>query len=229
MEKTAMAKEDKRQLPLLLLGFGAVLLLWNTPLVYPVKIFTVFLHEISHGLAAVLTGGRIISIMITADEGGLATTAGGWKLFIIPAGYLGSMLWGGLILQAAARTRADRLISLIIGLTVAAVTMLFVRNLFGFLFGLAFAGGMAAMGYWGGAWLNDFVLRLLGLTSILYAVIDIYNDLIVRTVPASDAAAMSRLLFGPPVMWGILWMLLALAAAVVFLRISLKRDRGSNR
>lgn len=224
-----MAKEDTQQLPLLLLGFGAVLLLWNTPVVYPVKLFTVFLHELSHGLAAVLTGGRIVSIKLTADQGGLAATAGGWELLVIPAGYLGSMLFGGLILLAAARSRADKPISLLIALTVAAVTLLFVRNLFGFAFGLAFAAAMAALGRWGGSTLNDFVLRLLGLTSILYAVIDIYSDLIVRTVPCSDAVAMSRLLFGPPVMWGVLWMLLALAAAAFFLKLSLGRSPGEKR
>ncbi len=224
-----MSDKNKSQLPFLGLAFAAVLLLWNTPLVYPVKLFTVLLHELSHGLAAVLTGGRIVSLKVTADQGGLATTAGGWRLLVIPAGYLGSMLWGGLILLAASRTRADRLISLLIGLAVAAVTVLFVRNLFGVLFGLAFAAAMAAMWRWGGEAINDFVLRLLGLTSILYAVIDIYSDLIVRTVPCSDAAAMSRALFGPPVMWGVLWMALALGAAFLFLKLSFGRGPGENR
>lgn len=220
-----MANEDTRQLSFLLVGFAAVLLLWNTPLVYPVKIFTVFLHELSHGLAAVLTGGRIVSLKVTADQGGLATTAGGWPVAIASAGYLGSMLFGGVILLAASRSRADKLISLFIALTVAAVTVLFVRNLFGLVFGLAFAGAMAALGQWGGAALNDFVLRLLGLTSILYAVIDIYSDLIVRTVPCSDAAAMSKILFGPPAMWGAFWLLLALAAAAFFIKKSFTSGR----
>ncbi len=228
MKKTVMFKEDTQQLPFLLLGFVAILLLWNTPLVYPVKLFTVFLHELSHGLAAVLTGGRIVSIEVTADQGGLATTSGGWELLVIPAGYLGSMLFGGLILLTATRSRADKLISLLIALAVAAVTGLFVRNLFGFAFGLAFAAGMAALGRWGGQAANDFVLRLLGLTSILYAAIDIYSDLIVRTVPNSDAFAMSRLLFGPPALWGVLWMLAALAAAVLFLKLSFGPRSGEN-
>jgi len=216
-----MSFYERYQRPLLALGFLAVMLLWNTPLVYPLKIFTVFLHELSHGLAAVVSGGRIVSIELTADQGGLATTAGGWPLLIASAGYLGSMLFGGLILLAASRTRADRMLSLFMGLVAAAITVLLVRNLFGFAFGLAFAGAMAAMGRWGGAALNDFVLRLLGLTSVLYAIIDIYSDLIVRSLPGSDAAAMSRLLFGPPMLWGVIWMLSALAAAVAFLRLSL--------
>jgi len=208
------------QLPALALAFAGILVLWNTPVVYPVKLFVVLLHELSHGLAAVLTGGRIVSIKVGANQGGVCTTAGGWLLLVVPAGYLGSMLWGGLILVAAARTKRDRAISMGLGLAVAAATLLFVRNLFGFIFGVLFAAGMAAMGRWGGQALNDFVLKLLGLTSILYAVIDIYSDLIARTVPCSDAAAMSKLMFGPPVLWGILWMILALAAAGLSLRLA---------
>ena len=39
--------------------FVVVYCLWNTSLVYPLKILVVFFHEISHGVAAVLTGGSI--------------------------------------------------------------------------------------------------------------------------------------------------------------------------
>ena len=32
--------------------FVALWLLWDTPVVYPLKIFVVLLHEVSHGIAA---------------------------------------------------------------------------------------------------------------------------------------------------------------------------------
>ena len=38
------------------LMFAAAVLLWNTFLLYPVKLFVVALHELSHGLMAVLVG-----------------------------------------------------------------------------------------------------------------------------------------------------------------------------
>ena len=45
------------------LGFAAFFIalwfLWNTAFVYPLKIFVVLLHEISHAVASVLTGGGI--------------------------------------------------------------------------------------------------------------------------------------------------------------------------
>ncbi|MFV1959099.1 MAG: M50 family metallopeptidase, partial [Planctomycetota bacterium] len=50
----------------LLLVLLAVGLLWNTWLVWPLKILVVFFHEMGHGLAAVLTGGRIVEIRLEA-------------------------------------------------------------------------------------------------------------------------------------------------------------------
>ena len=80
---------------LLPLGLAAgALLLWGTFVVYPFRLFVVFLHEISHGLAAVATGGRIVSIGLSVDEGGVCLTRGGWPFLILNAGYLGSLLWG---------------------------------------------------------------------------------------------------------------------------------------
>jgi hypothetical protein len=205
---------SKVALPLALV---AVLVLWSTPVVYPLKVFVVFLHELSHGLAAIITGGEMGKITLAANQGGACYTRGGWRLLILPAGYLGSMLWGGLILVTAARTDWDKAISVFIGILVLAVTLLFVRSGFGLLYGLLFGAGMAWLGWKAPRAANDFMLKLIGLTSVLYAVLDIWSDLIARTVPSSDAAAMSGLLFGPPVLWGALWISIALAAAAFFL------------
>jgi len=44
------------------------LVLWDTFVVYPFRLFVVLFHEISHGLAAVVTGGSIVSIGLRFDE-----------------------------------------------------------------------------------------------------------------------------------------------------------------
>jgi len=48
-----MKRPPNRILLPLALGVAA-LVLWNTVVAYPFRVFIVFLHEISHGLAAVL-------------------------------------------------------------------------------------------------------------------------------------------------------------------------------
>ena len=91
----------------LLVLMAGVVLFWNTWAVYPLKILVVFFHELSHGLAAWITGGSIERIELVAQQGGLCVTRGGSTFLTLSAGYLGSLFWGGLILVVAARTRHD--------------------------------------------------------------------------------------------------------------------------
>lgn len=218
-------KTDQKQASILIIMVIATLFLWNTPVLFPFKIFVVLLHELSHGLAAVLTGGRIVSIELSADQGGLCTTQGGWTFIVLSAGYLGSMLWGGLILLAAARTKLDKFISMFIGVAVVAITLLFIRSSFGFIFGLIFGAALFAIGKFMSEKVNDFLLRYIGLTSMLYAVFDIKDDLITRTVAESDASVIAQHYFGSSLMWGIAWIALALFGAYFFIRLSLKHER----
>ena len=53
---------DFKALLILAVLFAATWLLWDTPLMYPIKIFVVMLHELGHALAAPLTGGQVVGI-----------------------------------------------------------------------------------------------------------------------------------------------------------------------
>jgi hypothetical protein len=197
--------------------FAAILFFWNSPVVYPVKIFTVVLHEMSHGLAAVITGGKIVKIEISPLIGGACYTAGGLQMAILPAGYLGSMFFGCLILLLAARTNLDKLISMIIGIVLLLLTIFFVRTQFGIIFCLTFGIAMIVIGRFAPLAVNDLLLKVIGFTCALYAVIDIKEDLISRTVPGSDAYQMSKLIPLPPVAWGLIWA--GIAVVAVFLTV----------
>ncbi len=190
--------------------FLIALVFWDFAFMYPIKVFVVLLHELGHGLAAVISGGRIVRIELSANLGGVCWSQGGWRLLVLPAGYIGSMVLGGMILLSAARTRHDKLISTLVGVGTVLVTLLFVRSLFGFAFGLGFGAAMIAAGRLLPEKINDLWLKFLGLTSAMYAVIDIKEDLISRTVPGSDAYAMAEILPLPPTFWGVLWLIIAL-------------------
>ena len=195
-------------------GVGWVVLLsllvyvgWNTPFVFPLKIFVVFLHELSHGIAALLTGGSIVRIDLSPDEGGLCTTRGGWPFVITSAGYLGSLLFGTLLLLAGGRGRpeAQRFVLGTTGAVVALATILWVRTPFGFAWGLGAGALLAAVAVWLPAGAAVFSLRLVGVTSCLYALWDIASDLILRSDPRSDASALARATGIPAIAWGLLW------------------------
>jgi hypothetical protein len=207
----------------------AAIALWDWPVLYPIRVFVVLLHELGHGLAAVLTGGEIVKIAISPDLGGACWSRGGIRLLVLPAGYLGSMFFGGLILVAAARSRNDRWLAASLGLATVTLSLVFVRTLFGVAFGVGFGAALIAVARWLPAVVNDVLLKFLGLTSVLYAVVDIKEDLISRTVPGSDAYAMSRELFLPPVFWGVLWIVIAVTAAAFFLWIAARSEASRKR
>lgn len=202
--------------------------LWRTPFIKPLKLFVVFLHEASHALATVATGGQVVEIQLFFSEGGMALSQGGSRFWTLMAGYLGSLLWGGLILILASRTRFTRALAVGIGVAVAGVTLFHVRNLAGWGFGAAFGGAMIAGGMLLREGFVNWMLRVIGLTSCLYAIYDISSDVLMRPEVGSDARMLAEYTHFPPflpttyqtIFWGLVWMVLSIAATVVILRIA---------
>ncbi|MBI3549680.1 MAG: M50 family metallopeptidase [Elusimicrobia bacterium] len=212
-------KANGRMLAQLLAIVLVVGFFWNSKFVWPLRILVVFFHEISHGAAAILTGGSLDHIELVAQEGGLAWCHGGSLFLIYSAGYLGSMLWGSVLLVAAARTRYDRQITFALGAVLGIVTLWYVRTRFGFLFGLTASAALLACGRWLEEWMNDLLLKVVGLTSCLYAVWDIWSDVITRSIK-SDASYLADLTHVPAKVWGVAWILLSVACAAIALRIA---------
>jgi hypothetical protein len=211
-------KAPPRRLALPLALAAAVLLLWDSPVVYPFRVFVVLLHEVSHGIAAVATGGRIVSIGLTADEGGVCVTRGGSPFLILNAGYLGSLLWGALfLLLGGRRTTARSVVSLVGALTVLA-TLLYVRTWFGFAYGLLAGAALLLVAARLAPAASELLLATLGATSALYAVWDVLSDVVLRHSGQSDAAALARLTGVPALAWGVLWMALSVAVLAFVLR-----------
>jgi hypothetical protein len=204
---------------LLPLALAAVsLLLWDTFALYPFRVFVVFLHEISHGLAAVATGGSIVSIGLSVDEGGVCVSRGGWPFLILNAGYLGSLLWGAaFLLLGGRRTRARSVIGVISVFTLAA-TVVYVRTGFGILYGLAAAFLLFVVASRLAPAASEYLLAAIGATSCLYAVWDVASDVLFRHSSQSDAAALARLTGLPAMVWGVAWIAFSVAVLVSVLR-----------
>ncbi|MCX7565218.1 M50 family metallopeptidase [Sulfitobacter sp. F26169L] len=195
-----------------------VFALWQTPAVAPLKILIVFLHELSHALAAWLTGGSVEQISISAAQGGFAVTRGGNRFAILSAGYLGSLLIGAALLMLALRSQADRLVTGVLGGVMIVVTVLYVRDVFTALFCVAAGGGLLGISRFLGHGANDMVLRVIGLTSLIYVPYDIFDDTIARSALPSDARMLAAEFGGATLMWGGLWLLVAGAFLVWCMR-----------
>jgi hypothetical protein len=213
---------------LILAAFGAYFvglwLLWYTPVVYPLKLFVVLLHEISHGLMAIATGGEIQRIVVTAREGGFCQCPGGNAFLTLSAGYLGSLGWGALIFWGAFRKASwARWLIALVGALVLGFTLLYVRNAFGVAFGTSFGVALVLAGRYLAPRSNALGLGVLGLTSVLYAVLDIKSDILDRPALPSDAAMLADLTGVPTLVWGLLWIGVALGASWGLLRWAYRR------
>jgi hypothetical protein len=67
---------------------------------------------------------------------------------------------------------------------------------------------------------NDFLLKLIGLTSCLYAPLDIKSDLLDRQIPSSDAMRLGELTGIPGWLWGGLWFVISIAGALYFMYLA---------
>jgi hypothetical protein len=196
--------------------------LWDYPVLLPLKLLVVFFHESSHALATVLTGGRVAEMVVVAQQGGHVMSLGGNRFITLSAGYLGSLAWGMVIYTIATVTHWDRMAMFILGLGIAAITLIFVSNGFALAFGLLTAIAMMLAARFLNRDVNDFLLRLIGLTSILYVVLDIYSDTIARSHLRSDARMLAEEFGGATLLWGGLWIAISVLAMLGCLYWSIK-------
>jgi len=194
--------------------------LWPTQILAPLKILVVFFHEASHALTAVATGGSVREMVINASQGGHVVSTGDIRFLTLSAGYLGSLLWGAIIFLITVHTDKDRVTSAVLGVAVLIIAAVFVRNLYGLLFSVGTGAALLALARWGTHGINDLVLRVIGLTSMAYAPLDIWSDTISRSHLRSDARMLAEEFGGFTMMWGGIWMALSTVAILWVLRRS---------
>ncbi|MES0881346.1 M50 family metallopeptidase [Roseibium sp. SCP14] len=194
---------------------GLLFLLWNTPVVIPLKILIVFLHELSHALATLLTGGSVVDLSLSPQQGGHVISRGGNRFIVLSAGYLGSLLLGVVLLVIAVQTKMDRLAVALFGVVTLLITAFYIRDLFPFVFCSVTGLGLLAAARYLDRRINDLLLRVIGLASMIYVPYDIFDDTIRRSGVRSDAFMLSEEFGGPTLFWGGLWLVLSLAVIVL--------------
>jgi len=108
-----------------LIAFALLQIQGMTSLTYPFRLFVTMIHELGHGLAAVLTGGDFLRFEVTKYGAGLAYTAGGSQFAIIQAGYLGTALFGAALLYLTHQSRRPGRIAVGLGVLLGVLTLLY--------------------------------------------------------------------------------------------------------
>lgn len=203
-----------------------VFYLWYSPVIQPVKIMVVLFHEMSHGLMAIASGGQVLQIGITADEGGACETEGGIPLLIVSAGYLGSMFFGGLLLYLSRFRRLVPAVYTLLTLTVAAAIFTVLHDPYSRTFATALAASFIFMGILAPALLGALFLQLLGTVSCLYSIFDIYWDVLASGRPGyvveNDAAAFASLTGMSAQAVGALWLAISVVYFLCVLKLLIK-------
>lgn len=216
-----MSEPTRRWLLLLGLCVAAVLL-FHSPVLAPVRLLVVTFHESGHALTALATGGSVVSMTVSLDEGGLTTTTGGSRFLILNGGYLGSLFIGLGVLIAARRSGAGARVSRGLGLLLVGAALLWFRPFlsFGFFYALFTGLALAALAPRLPAAATDLFARFLGVFSVLYALVDIKDDVFRYGLFGgswygdgpilTDAHRLAELTGLPSVLWGGGWLLLSL-------------------
>jgi hypothetical protein len=205
---------------------AVVVYLWASPVLQPVKLMVVLFHEMSHGLMAIVTGGKVLSILITADEGGACETEGGSAAVIVSAGYLGSMFLGGLILCLSRHRSSVPVVYGMLTLILVSAVATVLRDPYSRTFASALAAAFIFLGFLLPSLLGAVLLRVLGTFCCVYSLADIYSDVLAgggEDAVRNDALAFSELTGVSVEAVGTAWMAMALVYFLLVLKSSLKQ------
>ncbi len=187
----------------------------------PLNQFATMVHEMSHAIMCVLTGGYVSGMTIVADgqgHGGLTMAHGGIPFLVTQAGYLGTAFFGCLLVYLSQFHRLSK--ALLVGMGslmgIASVffiaptifSPIFVQALFSLLWGVA----MSAVTIYLGVKLKDSKANLVVLFLAIYTAMDSLRSIsvvlsasIFGSTAWSDATVMEHNFILPSLFWSFLW------------------------
>ncbi len=198
--------------------FAAVLLFavkafvpFGGTMLYPFTLLATWVHEMGHGLTALLLGGSFDSLRVFGDASGLAFTRidAGWRSGLVSAGgLLGPPLAGALVLAVS---RGPKRATAVLGSTAAAIVLsalVWVRSVAGWVALPGVALVLALVARRGGDTTRMVAAQFLGVVFALDTVSRIDycftpEARIGGDLRPSDVAGMAAGLGGPWLVWGV--------------------------
>lgn len=253
MKKYKIAEDARPQITLLIVATLITIALWFVPyadyLVYPVRLFVTFVHEGSHVLAALLTGGSVESLTVSPDASGLVMfryTNAFSQLVTSSAGYLGSTAFGVLLLVLIRRAFSARIVLAVCAAFVGLMTVVFgfLAPLFNIFTttasaksvaftvasGVVLTAGLLAIARFASARVAQFALSFLAVQCVLNALSDLKTVFFLSSPFAdpmqTDAANMASATGLPAIAWVLIWIAISVAMISVGLRFYAASQKG---
>jgi hypothetical protein len=242
-----LAEDAKPQVLLLLIATLLTVALWFIPyadyLVYPIRLFVTFVHESSHAIIALLTGGSVQSLTIASDGSGVVySVPSGFfgQIFTSSAGYLGTTAFGVAMLYLIRRAVSPNKILLALGAFVGIMTIVFgiispVFNIFSLqvafssllftiIAGTLLTAGLLALAKYASLRTANFAVAFLAVQALLNSLSDL-KTLFFINAPfygsdiATDAGNMAAATGLPAIVWVFIWIGISLLMISLGLRL----------
>ena len=170
-----------------------------------------YFHEISHGIAAILTGGNVLRIQLFANGAGLCTTQGGIGFVISFSGYAGATLWGwGIYKLASAHQKVAQAFSVLIFILLVSSIVFWGRDLLTWFILLVLAAIFLLTIKLKKLYYLQRLMQLFGLLILLNSLFSPSYLLDGRHL--GDGAALASITFIPEIIWVAIWFSIALLA-----------------
>lgn len=234
MSKIVSDVSTSMALLILVLGVVAAVVLPHIPfagvLVWPLRMLATLVHEGSHGLMTLLTGGGIDSVVIRADGSGTLTSYGGIRVLILFAGYLGTSVFGFLLLISATNVKLVRVILDIYGVLFILLVVFYGRfDPLTVIAGVAAGVFLVNVANKAGTHIAMFISAFLGANIVMESVNDLLYLIVAssRGLAESDAGYMASEFMLPAVFWAVCWMAMSISFLMYGSYLFLSRLRGS--
>ncbi len=222
----------------LILALLASLLLWNLPfgglVLYPFKLLATWLHELSHGVVMFLSGAGFKHLQIFQDSSGIAQAEHGVgpaaRAAIHSAGYMGTALFGAILLLVGQTRHSARSILAILGVVLALSAHFWIKNDFAIQSAYIGAVALFVIAILPLEQLAILVVNFIAAQACINSLLDIRvlfrTDMVIngKIVGSSDAHNMAKVAFGSYWMWACIWLAWSCICFFLALRLILLRQ-----
>jgi len=185
---------------------------WDT-IIYPINLFVTFLHEFWHALFALLTGWSVLEVEVNSDGSGLATTSGWWRSFVLMGGYIGSAIFGNILLRIWLKDTKNLSERILYALAVIMILVwiIWFSSIISFVILVILSAILAFLAKYTSY--DKIILQFLGVASVLFIIEDF------NVGPSSDLSKFSDIFVViPEAIWMIVWLIVVLVITGLNLR-----------
>jgi len=213
------------ELILLFLLTAVSFFMWDSILFFPIKLLVVILHEISHGIIAIITGGKILALEINFNLGGKCITEDGNQFLIAFAGYPGSFLFGAALFFSTYKPKLKIFILSIIAVIIFLFAVNTMNNTLLSFLSILIAFPIFAINKFIPEPIANFIFRVIGLISCVYVIYDIKEDVFNNNNYLSDASLISEITGLSSTFWGLLWIFISLIGIILLVTFSFRKHK----